>query len=141
VVVTSEPPGAEVSLDGERTGQVTPAVLEGVWLSKPHQVSLVAPDAKSVTLPVRGKPGQLVARVHARLVNAVGNVTVESDPAGALVRFDDRPVGRAPVTIREVRLDERHRVDLALEGHEIDQFVVLPEKDGTRFRRRLTAKP
>jgi hypothetical protein len=36
-----------------------------------------------------------------------------------------------------VRLDERHRVDLSLDGHELDQFVVLPEKDGDRFLRKL----
>jgi len=36
-----------------------------------------------------------------------------------------------------VKLDERHRVDLRLAGHEIDQVVVLPEKDGALVRRTL----
>ena len=38
-----------------------------------------------------------------------------------------------------VRLDERHRIDLRLAGYEIDQVVVLPEKDGTKVHRTLTA--
>ena len=39
-------------------------------------------------------------------------------------------------------MDQRHRIDLTLPGHEIDQFVVLPEKDGARFSRKLlTAQP
>ena len=45
--------------------------------------------------------------------------------------------GRTPATLRGVSLDERHRIDLVLAGHEIDQFVVLPDKDGLRYARRL----
>jgi hypothetical protein len=137
VLVTSDPEGAEVTLDGARTGQVTPAVLEGVRLAEAHEVALAGPAVRGVTLAIRGRPGQLVARVHAKLESALGDVTVASDPPGAAVRLDGKPAGVAPVTLRGLRLDERHRIDLVLEGHEIDQFVVLPEKDGTRFTRRL----
>jgi len=137
VLVTSDPAGADVLLDGARTGQVTPAVLEGVRLAEAHEVALSGASVRAVTLSIRGRPGQLVARVHARLESALGDVTIASEPSGASVRLDGKPVGTAPVTLRGLRLDERHRVDLVLEGHEIDQFVVLPEKDGTRFVRRL----
>jgi hypothetical protein len=37
-----------------------------------------------------------------------------------------------------VQLGQRHRIDLKLGGYEIDQVVVLPERDGTHFRRKLT---
>jgi eukaryotic-like serine/threonine-protein kinase len=68
---------------------------------------------------------------------------VRSVPPGAEVRVDDRAVGTAPVTVSAVRMDERHRVDLTLPGYELDQFVVLPEQDGTAFSRTLarTAPP
>jgi hypothetical protein len=138
VVVTSEPAGAEVSLDGAPTGQRTPAVLEGVLLSRSHQIGLVAPRAKGITLPVVSRPGDLVARVHGQLEVAVGELSIASEPQGAQVRLDGRAVGRTPVTVPGVRLDVRHRVDLSLDGHEVDQFVVTPEKDGTRFVRKLT---
>jgi hypothetical protein len=137
VLVTSEPAGADVLLDGARTGQVTPAALEGVRLAEPHEVALSGAAVRGVTLSIRGRPGQLVARVHATLENALGDVTITSEPPGAQVRLDGKPAGTAPVTLRGLRVDERHRIDLVLEGHEIDQFVVLPEKDGTRFTRRL----
>jgi hypothetical protein len=52
------------------------------------------------------------------------------------VRLDDRSAGATPLSLT-VRLDERHRIDLTLPGYEIDQFVVLPEKDGGQFRRKL----
>jgi hypothetical protein len=35
-------------------------------------------------------------------------------------------------------MDQRHRIDLSLPGYDVDQFVVLPEKDGNRFVRRLS---
>jgi hypothetical protein len=41
------------------------------------------------------------------------------------------------VTIKGVSLDQPHRFDLTLPGYELDQFVVVPEKDGTRFMRKL----
>ena len=137
VLVTSEPPGAEVALDGQPAGQRTPAALEGVRLSRPHEVTLSGPGLKAATLPVEAGAGRLVARVHARLASTIGALTVESIPPGAEVRIDDRPAGVTPVTIPGVRLDERHRIDLLLAGHDIDQVVVLPERDGPLVRRSL----
>jgi serine/threonine protein kinase len=137
LVVTSEPPGAPVALDGSPTGQVTPAVLEGVVLSRKHQVVVGGGALRTVEIALEPEPGRMVRRVHARLASTLGSVTIDSDPSGALVTFDARPVGRTPVTVRDVRLDDRHRVDVQMAGFEIDQFVVLPEEDGTRFRRKL----
>jgi hypothetical protein len=84
------------------------------------------------------RPGELVARVHLKVESTLGTLTVESVPPGAEVALDDKPAGRTPAVIPGIRLDQRHRVDLTLPGHEIDQFVVLPEKDGVRFTRRLS---
>jgi hypothetical protein len=51
-------------------------------------------------------------------------------------------VGKTPVTVHGILLGERHRVDLALPGMEIDQFVVLPDREGLHFRRELVpARP
>jgi serine/threonine protein kinase len=139
VLVTSEPAGLQVTFDGEKTELVTPAVVEGVLLSRPHLVTLRGPRVKETVLPVpRPAPGVLVARVHGRLESALGAITIESVPAGADIVLDDRPAGRTPATLPGVKLDARHRIDLVLAGHEIDQFVVLPEKDGVRYTRRLS---
>jgi hypothetical protein len=137
VVVTSDPPGASVALDGKPTGLVTPAVVEDVSLAETHEVALSGDRVRPVAIRISPTPGRLVARAHAQLAASLGEVHIESDPPGADVRLDGRPAGRTPVTIPEVRFDERHRVDLTLAGHEIDQFVVLPEKDGVRFARKL----
>jgi serine/threonine protein kinase len=138
VVVTSEPQGLDVTFDGTRTSQVTPAVIEDVFLAQPHTVTVGGPKVKELTVTIPRQPGTLVARVHARVESAIGAITVESVPTGAELLFDDRPAGRTPITLPEVKLNQRHRIDLVLAGHEIDQFVVLPEKDGVRYTRRLS---
>jgi hypothetical protein len=137
LLVTSDPPGAQVAVDGWPAPGSTPAVVEGVAFSRPLSVVVSAPNHKSVTLSVQPEIGALVRRVHAQLPDALGTLVVESSPAGAEVLIDDRHVGATPVTIENIRLDERHRLDLALPGYELDQFVVLPEKDGQRFSRTL----
>jgi eukaryotic-like serine/threonine-protein kinase len=138
LVVTSEPTGAEISLDGMPTGQRTPAVIEDVEVQQLHELILSGPRLRPTSVAVRPEPGRMTLRAHAQLESAVGVIEVASDPAGAEVRFDDHPVGVTPITIGDVRLDQRHRIDLKLGGYEIDQVVVLPEKDGTHFKRRLT---
>ncbi len=138
VLVTSEPPGLEIAFDGVKTPLVTPAVIEDVLLSRPHQVTLGGPQVKDTTVPVPLAPGKLVSRVHVKLESTVGAITIESEPSGAEIMVDDRPAGHTPITLGDLRLDKRHRIDLILAGHEIDQFVVLPEKDGLRYKRRLS---
>ncbi len=138
VIVTSDPPGLSIAVDGAKTSLTTPAVVDNVLLSRPHQVTLSGPGVKAATVDVPMSPGKLVARVHARLQSTLGAISVESDPSGASVSLDDRPMGTTPLTIRDLRLDRRHRIDLVLAGYEIDQFVVLPEKDGQRYVRRLS---
>jgi serine/threonine protein kinase len=141
LVVTSEPSGAEISLDGTPTGQRTPAVLEEVSIQLPHEVLLSGPRLRSTLVAVKPQPGRLSLRVHGQLGSAIGAIVVSSEPPGAAVLLDDQPAGVTPVTIGEVRLDQRHRIDLKLPGYEIDQVVVLPEKDGTSFSRKLSPAP
>ncbi|HVP66129.1 MAG TPA: serine/threonine-protein kinase [Anaeromyxobacteraceae bacterium] len=140
LLVTTTPTGAEVTLDGRRLSGATPLVVEDLPLSRPHQVQASAPGRKSASVQLRPELGQLLRRVHLDLPSALGAVTVESEPSGAEVRLDGQAIGSTPLTVTEVRLDERHRFDLTLPGHEMDQFVVLPEKDGTRFHRKLVAR-
>jgi len=129
--------GAAITLDGASTGLVTPAAIEGVPLYRPHEVQLGGQGFKATSEPIPPKWGAMVRRVHLKLQSTIGAVVVESDPAGAALTFDERPVGVTPVTVPGVRLDQPHRLDLALPGYELDQFVVVPEKDGTRFSRKL----
>lgn len=142
LVVTSDPPGAAVTLDGRPVTGTTPAVVEGVSFAQAHQVQVSLAGRKGASAEVPSRIGDLVRRVHLQLPSALGAIRVESDPPGAQVLLDGVAVGATPVTVPDVRVDERHRVDLTLPGHELDQFVILPEADGDRFRRKLVpARP
>ncbi len=136
LVVTSDPPGARVTVDGV-PAPVTPAVIEGLSLHAPHQVVVSAKGRRTATHTVTPDLWDPQARFHATLPSAFGTVRLESEPSGAEVRFDGKEVGRTPLTVPDVELGERHRVDLTYPGREIDQFVVLPETDGRSFRRVL----
>ena len=140
VVVTSNPPGAQVVFDGNPQPQPTPTAVEGVLISQQHTVEIRAPNRRPVVVELHPGLGALVRRVHGELPTLLGAVAVESSPPGAEVRLDGRPMGTTPLTLQGVRMDERHRIDLTLAGHEIDQFVVLPEKDGARFHRKLAER-
>jgi hypothetical protein len=137
LVVTSTPPGAQVTLDGRPVPGTTPLVVEGVRLSDGHRVEATAASHRPAFVDVRAEAGQLTRTVHLSLASALGSFTVESVPPGAAISVNGKPLGRTPFTITDVRVDERHRIDLSLPGHEVDQFVVLPEKDGDRFVRKL----
>lgn len=140
LLVTSEPPGVPISLDGTPTGHVTPAALEGVQLYLPHVVQVGEQGLRSASEALTPKWGEMVRRVHFKVQSTMGALVVESDPPGAALTVDERAVGVTPTTVAGVRLDQPHRLDLALPGYELDQFVVLPEKDGNVFRRKLQPK-
>jgi hypothetical protein len=137
LLVTSSPPGAQVTVDGRLVPGGTPAAVEGLRFSQDHRVRVAVPGHKDVERLLPAEIGSGLRRLHVDLPTALGALLVESDPPGAEARLDGQLVGTTPVTILDQRLDERHRIDLVLPGHEIDQFVVLPEKDGTRYKRKL----
>jgi hypothetical protein len=141
IVVKTTPPGAQVTVDGKPVPGTTPLVVEDVRLSERHEIQVSAPGRRSTSVTVPAGTGRLARTVHLTLPSALGTLTLESIPPGAEVQVDGKPAGRTPAVVGDVRMDEPHRVDLSLAGHEVDQFVVFPEKDGVRHVRTLAPKP
>jgi hypothetical protein len=130
-----------VTVDGARV-QPAPVVVEGLSLRAPHTVEVTAPGRRGVTRTGALDLWNPHARIPTALPPALGTLLLDSEPPNAEVRFDGRPLGRTPLAIPDVALGERHRVDLTHPGREIDQFVVLPERDGTSVKRTLVpARP
>ena len=92
-------PARTCMLDGTRTGHVTPAVLEGVQLSEPHEWRSRRGGEGVRPLAIRGRPGQLVAprALGARRARSATMTVASGRPAprcGSMARR----AGTAPVT-------------------------------------------
>jgi eukaryotic-like serine/threonine-protein kinase len=138
LVVSTSPPGAQVTVDGRPVPGTSPVVVEGIKLSGSHHVEATLPGHRPASIEVGAEPGRLVRAVQLTLASTAGAIQVESTPTGAEVRLDGKLLGKTPLSIPGIAMDERHRIDLSLPGYDVDQFVVLPEKDGNRFVRRLS---
>ncbi len=94
--VESEPPGAEIFIDGYATGYSTPFRIENIS-EGPHRVMLSKPGYTAAEKSIRlgwtpGEPADQIVRL--RLEEYVwGFLTVDSTPAGAKIYIDGRDSG------------------------------------------------
>lgn len=99
--ITSDPPGAAITLDGAATGQTTPATFEGLSVNRSVPVSLSLAGYPDVGFQVRAEADSTV-EVTRSMGTRRTELTVASNPPGAFVFLDERPVGRAPHRIDDV---------------------------------------
>ncbi len=94
--IASEPPGADIVLDGQPTGRRTPAQIETWDPLVGHSLRIESPGR----VPFREliEPGAPPARVDARLAIAA-NLEVETEPPGALLHLGGNIEGATPVTL------------------------------------------
>ena len=99
VSITSEPPGAQVSIDGESRG-ATPLTV--ALLAGSHRVDLtLGSKVRTHTLNVgAGRDSSLHAALETEAAPpAVGGLHISTDPSGARVWVDDHDRGRTPVSV------------------------------------------
>lgn len=120
LLLESEPSGAEVVLDGRVLGR-TP-LLAAEIPDGSHEVVVRRKGYQSGHLTVQVLPDLTTRRqLQLRRLGASGELRVTSEPAGAQVLLDGRPVGRTPLHLRRVAPGD-HRVVLRRPGY----------RDGTR---------
>ncbi len=125
LVVLSEPSGAEVSYDGLPLGK-TPLILDRSPLPRSGgEVRLELAGFQEATVHPRPVDGR-VLHATATLASSLGTLRIESRPAGASVKVDGEEVGRTPVDVKDVPMNEAHRIELELRGHQPDTFVKWP---------------
>ena len=114
VTVSSEPPGAELSEQGEPLG-ITPATVE---LLSGERVLLVSmPGFASHREQLTVVAGQPQALGPVRLKPAAGVLQVRTEPPGASITVDGNFRGGSPATV-EVSPDRPHRVVVSRAGYE-----------------------
>lgn len=99
LIINSEPQGAEVWLNNESTGEVTPFRRKlAIGDEMPYRLSLPLyhDEAGMVTVDQPRKELQFALRP------AFGSVTVTSTPSGALVFLDEKQVGQTPLTLDRI---------------------------------------
>jgi hypothetical protein len=126
LAVSSQPPGADVFIDGEHRG-VTPLTFG--LPSGTHSLRLQREDATK-TIEVSIKPGaemshyvDLATRPAVALAD-VGQLLVASDPSGARVTVDGQAYGLTPVTIPDVAAGQ-HAVSLSTEAGTVQRTVAV----------------
>lgn len=128
VMVTSDPDGAPVAIDGVRMG-VTPVTAS--LAGGPHTV-VVGADDRAQTQLIDVRPGAETA-VHFALavvpaaepVPALGELVIATDPPGAEVTVDGVARGTSPLTLGELE-PGLHEVTVTRDGTTVSRTVEAP---------------
>ena len=100
VTVTTDPPGAEVHIDGEARGQ-SPLRLA---LATGAHTMVVRANGAARTIPINITAGAEISH-NLDMPKAgadLGQLQVRTEPAGARVSIDGTPLGKTPMTILEL---------------------------------------
>lgn len=100
LLVTSEPEGAMVVLDGYSLG-TTPRLVTSLDVQKSYRLILQKAGYQSRAIDVRFN-GRTPLVKHEKLILDSGTLLVRSSPEGAEVTVNGVSHGRTPVTVREV---------------------------------------
>lgn len=128
--IKTEPDGAEVRINGEPSGDVTPATLTGLPLNTDLEITLIKPSFKDFQQSVKltsPKPQTLIAKLAPS--EEFGAINISSEPAGAEIFLNGRDSGLVtPATIQNVPLGESQSVRLTKSGfQDVSKTVTLKE--------------
>ncbi len=124
VTVTTTPPGADIFVDDQPTGQQTPAVVQ--ILAGEHEIRLKAPGHKSYRQRILVAAQEQRQLEPVKLVRADSLLTVRSDPPGAGITLNGEFQGEAPVELA-IRSGETYHLQAFRSGYApADRRVKLP---------------
>lgn len=126
VRITSDPPGAQLRVDDEDTGLLTPADAEIV--AGTRVLTLHLEGYETARTRVELVPSQALTLPTFELDRLDGRLRVTTVPAGASVTVNDDFRGRTPLTL-ELGPERTHRIELFKSGHEPATRRVRVESD------------
>ncbi len=113
VAISSQPPGATITIDGKAHDAPTPTTLNGLDPKRSYDVVIALKGYRDWTGKVQAKEG---AKVEAKLVANEKVVEVSSTPAGAELYLDGKKIGRTPFTIHKFDSAGEHKLELRRGG-------------------------
>jgi hypothetical protein len=134
IKVSSSPSGAEVFINAEYKG-TTPVTVTGI---RPGTVSLLVNKEGKARFSQKFslKPGEKLDVGTVKLGDIFGSVSITSVPSGAKVIFDGEDIGaRTPLTVKKVRRDKQHTVQVVLKGFKTWErtFEMAGDEDDKKF--------
>ena len=101
---SSVPSGAILYIDGDSIG-VTPLLLDSI-LSGNHVIRLSHPYYEDLVATVEVRDSMFTRIPHIVMRNAVGTISIRSEPSDASLWFDGRNMGRTPRTLHNIPYGE-----------------------------------
>ena len=138
--ISSIPSGATIWLDGEETGEKTPALIEGLEPGQSHVVRLERYGFRRLEDQVRPIAEEtLLYHANLSLAPKFSLLGVTSEPTGARFLINDVDTGLlTPVEGYVLRYGQRYRLKLLMEGKvPWEQAVVLKEGEHFSLRGKL----
>jgi serine/threonine protein kinase len=122
MTVNTEPPGAEVEVDGTARGR-SPLSLA---LAPGAHTLVVRANGESRTVPITIAAGAEVSQYLdlPKAGSGFGQLQVRTEPAGARISIDGTPVGKTPMTIIEIAPGE-HTITLENDLGTVQQKVMI----------------
>ncbi len=122
-VLAVTPEAAEVQLDGRRMGMGS--FRDAVAANQKHRFLLTAAGYADTELVVSLAAGATDSQ-RVTLRELFGALSIETQPTGAELRVDGKPVGKSPARLPSLSAARTHRVTAALKGYaEKQQDVTL----------------
>jgi len=130
VTITSDPPGAEASIDGRAAG-VTPAESVDVGPGQTHRVRVAKAGYDAWNGSFSAGPGE-TASVHAELKEKSCSLSVNSNPAGAKILLDGQDTGRkTPASLDGLKPGKTYKVRLVIDGYGLFEDSVVADPSRT----------
>jgi uncharacterized protein (TIGR02266 family) len=146
VPVTSDPPGATVTVDGKPLPSPTPTTLTGLDDQKVYDVRVALKGFHEWKINLKPHASD---KLDAALVPNEKLIEVATTPPGADVTFDGKKVGRSPMTIHKLDVSKPHQLEVKRAGYvaqtrsisAADAFEPKGDKDVLAIALTLEAAP
>ena len=127
--------GAEIRLGGRELG-VVPGEFTGLSPGE-YRLRVEKPDFHPFDLAITIRAGQTRA-VDVQLVERLGSIAVESDPAGAIVFVNRRFRGNTPVIVEDLQPGS-YGITVSAEGYPVHTQEVVVAREQTPVRVEFTS--
>lgn len=106
VHIISQPPGADIAIDGKALHQQTPAMIENLEVERRYTVALTKTGYQRVEHHIIPTSAEPITLELAMVAAKKGTLIVNSEPAGATILINEQPTDLVtPATLKDLALD------------------------------------